>query len=67
MTISMHTTGLAAKNRERAEIEAAMARSGVKPTEVAPTERNLHHHTMILLPGSAIHAEKGKTKKGNRT
>ena len=62
--ISMNLSEVKIKDRDRAEIAAAMARSGIKPTQAPADYRAVDFHRALVLPGSINHsAEKRRGKK----
>jgi len=62
--ISMNLSDVRQKDRDRAEIAAAMARSGIKPTQAPADYRAADFHRALVLPGSIDHdAQKRRGKK----
>ena len=62
--ISMNLSEVRQKDRDRAEIAAAMARSTIKPTQAPADYRAADFHRALVLPGSIDHsAEKRRGKK----
>jgi len=62
--ISMNLSEVRQKDRQRAEIAEAMARSTVTPTEAPANYRAVNFHRALVLPGSIDHsAEKRRGKK----
>lgn len=62
--ISMNLSDVRQKDRDRAEIAAAMARSGIKPTQATADYRAADFHRALVLPGSIDHdAQKRRGKK----
>jgi hypothetical protein len=62
--ISMNLNDCRQKDRDRAEIAAAMARSNIKPTQAPADYRAADFHRALVLPGSIDHgAEKRRGRK----
>jgi len=62
--ISMNLNDCRQKDRDRAEIAAAMARSNIQPTQAPANYRAVNFHRALVLPGSIDHsAEKRRGKK----
>jgi len=63
----MHLSDVRQKDKDRAIIEAAMARSGVTPVEVPACGRSADFHTFMVLPGSIDHDanHRAHARKGN--
>ena len=62
--ISMNLSDVRQKDRDRAEIAAAMARSNIKPTQAPADYRAADFHRALVLPGSIDHdAQKRRGKK----
>lgn len=62
--ISMNLSDVRQKDRDRAEIAAAMARSSIKPTQAPADYRAADFHRALVLPGSIDHdAQKRRGKK----
>lgn len=62
--ISMNLHDCQQKDRDRAEIADAMARSKIKPTQAPADYRAVNFHRALVLPGSIDHsADKRRGKK----